>query len=184
MATRPEDALAGMIANLKATTGKALEEWAELMRPHGFTKHGEMMAFLKGEHGVSHGYANQIALNVRKPAEAANSDPVEEMFKGPKAAVRPIYDDLLGKIKVFGSDVDIAPKKGYVSVRRTKQFALLQPASSRVDVGLILKGEPTTDRLEASGSFNAMFTHRVRVGSLAEVDDQLLGWLKKAFDAA
>jgi hypothetical protein len=39
-------------------------------------------------------------------------------------------------------------------------------------------------RLEASGSFNAMCTHRVRVASLKEVDAELVGWLKQAYDKA
>ena len=84
----------------------------------------------------------------------------------------------------FGSDVDLAPKKGYVSVRRKKQFAILQPASARLDVGIQLKGVVPNDRLEASGSFNAMLSHRVRVTTLNQVDEQLIGWLKQAYEAA
>lgn len=39
-------------------------------------------------------------------------------------------------------------------------------------------------RLEASGSFNAMFTHRVRVGGVKEVDAELIRWLRQAYDGA
>lgn len=69
-------------------------------------------------------------------------------------------------------------------MRRAKQFALIQPAAGRVDVGLVLKGEPATPRLEAAGSFNAMVTHRVRVRLAEEIDAELLGWLRAAYDAA
>jgi len=72
-----------------------------------------------------------------------------------------------------------------VSVRRSKQFALIQPSTAtRVDVGLILKKTPALGRLEESGSFNAMFTHRVRLASPADVDAELIAWLRQAYDAA
>jgi Domain of unknown function (DUF5655) len=51
-------------------------------------------------------------------------------------------------------------------------------------VGINLKGTEPTDRLEASGSFNAMVSHRVRVANAAEIDKKLLGWLKQAYDAS
>ena len=43
---------------------------------------------------------------------------------------------------------------------------------------------PAAGRLEASGSFNAMVSHRVRLTTLAEVDDALTAWLQAAYDAA
>ena len=81
--------------------------------------------------------------------------------------------------------MSIAPKKNNVSLRRARQFALVQPTTkSRIDLGLILKGREPSGRLEASGSFNAMFTHRVKLGGLAEVDDQVRGWLREAYREA
>ena len=88
-------------------------------------------------------------------------------------------------MKKFGPDVEVSPKKAYVSLRRTKQFACVQPSTgTRVDVGLILPGEKPGKRLEASGSFNAMVTHRVRVGGVEEVDAELLAWLRQAYQGA
>ena len=85
----------------------------------------------------------------------------------------------------FGNDIEIAPKKAYVSLRRNKQFALIQPSTkTRVDIGINLKGREPAGRLEASGSFNAMVSHRVRVAGVDEVDEELLGWLRAAYDAA
>ena len=82
----------------------------------------------------------------------------------------------------LGKDVEIAPKKAYVSLRRNKQFAILQPSTAtRLDVGLCMKGEPTTARLEASGSFNSMCSHRVRLTSKKDINAELKGWLKKAY---
>ena len=96
-----------------------------------------------------------------------------------------IYDKLVKEIAKFGKDVEISPKKTYVSLRRSKQFALIQPTmKTRIDIGINLKGIAAKGRLEASGSFNAMVSHRVRVESAADVDKELVGWLKQAYEAA
>jgi predicted transport protein len=97
----------------------------------------------------------------------------------------PIYDALVKAISGFGDDVEFAPKKAYVSVRRSKQFAIIQPSTAtRLDLGINLKGTPATDRLETSGSFNAMVSHRVRLGNAKDVDTEVKKWLKAAYDAA
>jgi hypothetical protein len=187
MAKSPEEGMASLIQNLEAKTGKSLDTWVATARASGLKKHGQLVAFLKQDHGLTHGYANQIALRAlaADDAPAASSqDLVEAQYQGAKAALRPIYDALAKAVRAFGADIEFAPKKAYVSVRRSKQFAMIQPAAKRVDVGLVLKGVPPAGRLEASGSFNAMFTHRVRVGRVAEVDRELIGWLRRAYDGA
>ena len=89
------------------------------------------------------------------------------------------------KIEAFGKDVELSPKKAYVSLRRSKQFGLIQPSTAtRVDVGLNLKGLAPKGRLEASGSFNSMCTHRVRLESPKQVDAELVAWLREAYDKA
>jgi hypothetical protein len=78
-----------------------------------------------------------------------------------------------------------SPKRTYVSLRRNKQFALVQPSTkTRVDVGLVLPDPDQGSRLEPAGSWNSMCTHRVRIESADEVDQELMGWLKEAYDAA
>lgn len=174
-----------MVQGLKEKTGRSLEEWQGLIRDAGLEKHKAIVDFLKAEHGVSHGYANQIALNHLKQGATSEGDPVDEMYAGAKAALRPVRDALMAKINAFGPDVDVAPKKGYESLRRSKQFAILQPSTAtRLDIGINLKGVPPAGRLEASGTFNAMLSHRVRVSNAEEIDPELLGWLRQAYDSA
>jgi len=193
--SQPDAAMVSMAENLKEKTGKSLEEWVAILKRKNFEKHGEMVAFLKKDHGIGHGYANLVAhtargditLSAGAPVAAASGggNPADEIYTGPKAALRPIHDSLMAAIQKFGNDVEIAPKKGYVSLRRSKQFALIQPSTKdRVDVGIQLKGAPPKGRLEASGSFSAMVSHRVRVTSVKEVDPELIGWIKKAYDAS
>jgi hypothetical protein len=188
MAKSPEEGMASLHRNLLEKTGKSIDEWAVIGRATGLGKHQEIVAHLKAEHGLSHGYANQIALKALASADAppAGSDGlVDAQYAGAKAGLKPIHDALVKAAQGFGPDVEFSPKKAYVSLRRSKQFGLIQPSTStRVDVGLILKGVEPSGRLEASGSFNAMFTHRVKLGSLAEVDAELIGWLRQAYDEA
>ncbi len=184
MSVRPEDSLAKMVANLKETTGKSLEEWRVTIATTGLTKHSEVVAYLKNEHQITHGFANQISLRrAEESLDAAPVDATEQIFaKRPHAYE--IYKALLVKILEFGSDVDLGPKKAYVSVRRKKQFAILQPAADRLDVGINLSAMQSGERLEDSGSFNAMVSHRVRVRSIDEIDQELLDWLGTAYQAS
>ncbi len=183
----PEEGMASLIRNLEAKTGKSIDEWVAIARSAGQSKHGQILAVLKTEHGLSHAYANQVALRALKTSEepvGAVSDPIDVLYSGAKAGLRPIHDALIAAIQLFGTDIEFAPKKAYVSVRRTKQFALIQPSTAtRVDLGLILKTVAAAGRLEESGSFNAMFTHRVRLSSVADVDSELVAWIRQAYDA-
>ena len=187
MAKSPEEMLVSMIANLQGKTGKSLEAWVKIARGTKLAKHGEIVKHLKAEHGMGHGYANlvaQHALQGDAPA-ASNDDLLEAQYAGAKAALRPVYEAMIAAIRKFGSDVEVSPKKTYVSLRRSKQFALIQPSTAtRLDVGINLKGVTSTARLEDSGSFNSMVSHRVRVGAKSEVDAELIGWLKRAYEAA
>jgi len=188
MAKSPEAMLESMVENLGEKTGKPLEEWVKIARGSKIGTHGELVKFLKAEFGLSHGYANLVAQTTLKPADApaAGSDEqVEAQYSGKKAALRPIYDALIAAVRKFGGDIEVSPKKSYVSLRRSKQFALIQPTTAtRVDIGVNLKGTKASARLEASGSFNAMVSHRVRVSDKSEVDAELVGWLKQAYAAA
>ena len=189
MAQSPDEQTAKMIDALPATTGKSMPEWLALTTGSGKAKHGELVSWLKSEHGITHGYANLIAHYTFKSDAgsiiAEGGDLVSEMFAGDKAVQRPVFDALMTAIRTFGGDIEEAPKKGYLSLRRKTQFATLHPSTkTRFDVGLKLKGVPPSGRLEAAGSWNAMMTHRVRLASASEIDAELLGWLRQAYDGA
>ena len=102
MKKSPEAMRKNRIDNLPTKTGKSLGEWQALIRTAALTKHGEVMKFLKGEHGVSHGYANQIALEALKPEgapTAGSDDLIDAQYDGLKAGLRPIYDALTAKVR-------------------------------------------------------------------------------------
>jgi uncharacterized protein DUF5655/uncharacterized protein DUF4287 len=185
----PDDGIQAQIRNIEERYGKAIGDWIELIRATGLTKHNEVVAFLKTEHGMNHGAAHRVSLTARQASEprpASVDGFVDGLYAGPKAGLRPIHDELIRTVTGLGADVSLVPKKGYLSLRRNKQFAMIQPSTAtRIDVGLILRSEAeATERLEPAAGFNALFTHRVRVQSVADVDPQLRHWLDSAYRTA
>ena len=142
---------------------------------------------LKADHGMTHGFANLVAHKTLKSDAGSvgeTTDLVAAQYAGNRAALKPIYDALIKAAKRCGA-VEIAPKKAYVSLRRSKQFAIIQPSTkTRIDLGLNIKNEVAKGRLEKSGSFNAMVSHRVRLENAADVDKDVSTWIKKAWSEA
>lgn len=183
-----DKALATQLENIEKRTGKSLKELSSIVKKSGLEKHGEIVAMLKKELGMGHGDANALVHYAKgniKTTEAklAAGDPLDEIYVGAKAELRPIHEKLMAAIEKFG-ECEIAPKKGYVSLRRKKQFAMIGPATnSRVEVGINMKGVPATARLEAQPE-KSMCQYKVKVTSEKEVDKELIGWIKQAYEGA
>ncbi|MDO9373463.1 MAG: DUF4287 domain-containing protein [Ferruginibacter sp.] len=175
------------VKNLEEKTGKSIDEWIKLANTSGFEKHGEILNHLKTVHGIGHGYANLVVHYAKQSHAGAveNSDDlVTAQYKG-KENLKPWYDKLVSEMKKFGDDIEIAPKKAYVSFRRKKQFAIIQPSvKTRLDLGLNLKGVSPDNTLEAAGSWNSMCTHRVKIEDEKTIGKKLLDQIRQAYDQA
>src|SRR6516164_10579692 len=112
-------ALRSQIRNIETTYGKPLDYWFAVIDASGLSKHNEVVAMLKADHGLAHGAAHRVGLLARqRDADmAVPSDPADALYTGPKASLRPLHDALLAEIRALGP-FDIAPKKGYLSLRR------------------------------------------------------------------
>lgn len=175
------------IRNIETQTGKSLDELIRIGLATGIEKHKELQAFYTREYGLTYGNANVLATYTRDKmkGEAGEQENFVDVQYAGKEALRPIYDALVAAVEKFGDDVEIAPKRTYVSLRRKRQFGLIQPSTAtRVDVGINLKGVEPAGRLEKSGSFNSMVSHRVRLGAASEVDAELIDWLRQAYEKA
>ncbi len=172
-----------MIDNMPEKTGKSLEAWKKLLKGKSFEKHSEAVNFLKKEHGVTHGFANTI-VHLSKEDQTSSDDLVTNQYKG-KEHLLPVFEKVKAFVSELGQDVHIVPKKTAVSFVRKKQFALITPATkSRLDLGLKLPGKPLTARLENSGPFGTMCTHRVRLEDPQDIDAELKAWVKEAYNMA
>ncbi|PZX54766.1 DUF4287 domain-containing protein [Algoriphagus chordae] len=176
-----------MIDNLEKNTGKSLEEWIGIVKKENFKKHGEILKFLKTEHNFTHGFANLVAHKTLKSDAGSATDTdelVTKQYKG-KEQFLPIYEKLSTEIKGFGPDVEFAPKNSYVSLRRKKQFAMLIPATkTRYEIGLNLKGHPAEGILQLDTKTNGMCSHKIHLSNESDINSELIGWIKKAYEAA
>lgn len=175
-----------MIENLYKNTGKTLEQWIHIVAKENFSKHGEILKFLKEKHGFTHGFANLVALKSKGSDAGSAENPDDLMtkqYKG-KEHFKPMYDKLISEIQSFGNDIEIAPKNTYVSVRRKKQFAILNPATkTRFEIGINLKGQAPQGKLVAEKP-NGMCSHKIDLADMKDMDKEVISWLKIAYDNA
>lgn len=182
----PATATATQLRNIEQATGLTVADFAREVADRGLEGHGRILAFLKAEHGLSHGNANAMAHAVRELAAGgpAQSDALlDAQYAGPKAALRPICERLTAAAATLGPDVDVVVQKTGVALRRRRQFGLVQaPSASRIALGLNLPEPPGDARVIATPG--AMCGYRVDLPDLAAVDDDVLSWLAAAYEQA
>jgi hypothetical protein len=184
-----DKAVQTQIDNIQKKTGKSLDEFAVIVKKSGLTKHSEIRDMLKTEYGLGHGDANTLVHVVlqsdgTRAAEGKSMDAVlDEIYSGAKAGFRPIHDALMKHINKFG-EFEVLPKKGYVSLRRKKQFAMVGPkTNTRFEVGINAKDLKKTARLLEQPK-GGMCNYIVQMSDAKEVDAELIAWLKSAYEQA
>ncbi len=186
-----DQAVETQLKNIQTKTGKTLDQLYALIKKSGLAKHGEIRDMLKKDLSLGHGDANTVVhfyMKSTQPAAAqasvASSDAaIEAIYIGAKAHFRPIHDKLMAAINKFG-EFEVAPKKGYVSLRRKKQFVMIGPATNtRFEVGLNMKGVKATARLIAVPP-GGMCQYKVNLAETKEVDQELIDWIKQAYESA
>jgi len=182
------------VADLPEKTGKSLDQWIALVKKSGPSTEKERREWLKTQHKLGTNYAAAIAeraggkgSELEDPAaylEAAEKY-VEQMFGGPKAALRPIYFELLQLSLKLGKDVKACPCRTIVPLYRNHVFAQIKPATrTRIDFGFALGGLRAAGRLIDTGGYakKDRITHRIPITSIEDIDDEVKRWLKAAYD--
>lgn len=167
-------------------TGKTKEEITELYKQSGLSKHSEIRKLFMDQLGLSYGYANTLVHLITKTDSESLSkgkdlnDILNDMYSGKKEVFRPVHDLVMKKVHEFG-EFEVAPKKGYLSLKRKRQFATIGPkTNSRMEIGINLKDYEGTSRLlkQPKGS---MCKFIVKITDINEVDDELMSWLLEAY---
>lgn len=173
-----------MMENLHKVSGKPISDWIEIVKQKQFAKHGDILKFLKEDHGLTYGYANFVAhksMGTDAASAENTNDLIEKQYLG-KEHFRPIYDRLMNEIAKFGSDFEIAPKNAWVSLKRKRQFALLQPATkTRFEIGINLKGQEPEGVLELIPGTNNMCSHKIKIESEKEITPEVINWIHLAY---
>lgn len=179
-------AKAAQLRNIEQATGRSMADFARAVSAAGLTAHGQILAFLKAEFGLSHGNANAVALHVRELAAGGpppSDDLLEAQYAGPKAVLRPVYERVRAVAEGLGPDVEVLVQKTGVALRRRKQFGLVQaPSAKRVTLGLNLADAPGDPRVVATPG--AMCAYRVDLADVDAVDAAVEGWLAAAYERA
>ena len=177
---------------IKQKTGMTPDDFEPIAREKGLLegdiKAGPICDWLAADYGLGRGHAMALVsvfrqrINGLTPKEEA----IDKFFAGKKSVWQLTYDELMAAVMHFGGhDVSVRPTDSYLGlVRAGKKFAVIATTADRMDVGLKVKGEPATERLQLAGSWNSQVTHRVKLFDGAELDDELIGWLHEAYDRA
>ena len=190
----PQAAVQTQLKNVQAKTGRTISQLHAAVADTGLAKHGERRSWLMAQFKLGYGDANMGANFIGKPLPdlglgasaappAAEGDPLDAIYAGAKAPLRPLHDAVMAAVQALG-DFEAAPKKSYISLRRKKQFAMVGPATKdAVEIGLNAKDLPPHERLKAQPP-GSMCQATTRISSAKELDAALKGWIKQAFDAA
>ena len=183
-----DQALASQLRNIEVKTGQDLAALRLAIAGCGRQKHGEIRSWLMETYGLGYGDANTLAHAAREGGSAAASDgaaadPLADIYTGKKAHLRAVHDAVMAAIAGWG-DFEVAPKKGYVALRRKKQFAMLGPKTAeRAELGINLKEDAGSERFVPQKP-GGMCQYTVALASPDDVDAELLAVLRRAFDAA
>jgi len=182
------------VAALPEKTGRTLDQWIELIQREGPTDRKELRAWIKQTAGLGTNAAWWLAERaagdgwMEETPEAYLQTAVgyvAAQYSGAKAALRPIFDELLKRGQSLGADVRVCPCKTIVPLYRKHVFAEIKATTrTRVDLGLALKDTPVPPRLIDTGGFakRDRITHRIPLSSLAEIDEEVQRWLKAAYE--
>jgi hypothetical protein len=182
------------VAELEGKTGRSLPAWVALVKKSGPKTEKERREWLKKEHGLGTNSAWWIAERAEgKGAELDSPEAylksaeksVDEMFAGGKAALRPLYDELLRIGLATGPEVKACPCQTIVPLYRNHVFAQIKPTTrTRIDMGFALGGRKAEGRLIDTGGFakKDRITHRIPIQSAADIDAEVKRWLKLAYD--
>lgn len=187
------------VKGLKAKSGRSLDEWVSYIQKHGPEGEAARRDWLKKEHAQGTNTAWWLAeRSVGKSGEedtpegylAAAPGYVDAMYAGPKGALRETYDALVKEGRALGKDVKVCPCKTMVPLFRNHVFAQLKPSTkTRLDLGLALGamvkvGKKFPKRLVDTGGFakKDRITHRIELGSVADIDAEVRKWLATAYE--
>lgn len=187
MPKSPREMFDAIVRNMEARTGKTVDAWVKLTKRSGWVARKDRVAWLKERHGLGFVQA-QVVADVADGKGSGYEDGqalMDRMFQGPKAALRPVYESLARMARGLGADVTLSPCKTYVVFRRHRKFATVKPATkTRVELGLVLGRHPALGRLAKARALRGdeQITHVVPLADAGEVDREVLGWLREAYE--
>jgi hypothetical protein len=184
------------IAELKAKTGRSLEEWLALVKKEGPGDEKQRREWLKSKYKLGTNSSWWIAERAEGKGGDEDSPEsylkaaaqyVDQQYAGVKASLRPVYHQLLQLGRSLGEDVRACPCKTMVPLYRNHVFAQIKPATStRIDLGFALarhQGRLPKRLIDTGGlAKKDRITHRIEVKAASDIDDEVKKWLTIAYE--
>lgn len=188
MPTRgPEDMMAAVAASMRERTGRTIEGWVDVVNASGIDPldQNAVRRWLKAEHDIPQNSRWAIAYAAARDAgwtPPSEEEYVDRQYAGPKATLRPIFDELRAIIEAFGDDVAMEGRGSYIPFVRRRQFAAVAAATrTRVDVGMRYTDPPASTRLTPANA-PGQATHKLAFTSVDDIDDEARRLLQAAYD--
>jgi hypothetical protein len=135
---------------LKASTGKDLTAWLQIVDGLETKKRNEVIAKLKSDHGFGHMQASLLAgihANGGKPVYQSTDNLFDAQFA--KAAdMKPLYDAFLEFVQRHFPNSTVLPKKTYVSILENREFVAINIKPKELRIGLDLGNRPFNAQIE------------------------------------
>jgi uncharacterized C2H2 Zn-finger protein len=107
---------------------------------------------------------------------------VDDHFKGKPNRLRATFDRLFKELKRFGN-VRIDAVKSGINLARDSHFAMAFIKNEWINLDFDVKRELHSPRFEkVFRVYNDNFSYRVRLREPSDVDEEVLGWLKEAYE--
>ena len=106
---------------------------------------------------------------------------MDSHFSGKEPSVRAMYDHLLSALRKFGKVIE-EPKKTSIHLVNVTAFAGVQTRGTYILLNIKADHKIDSPRIHKADQVSARrFHHRVKISSLGEIDDELIGWLHEAY---
>jgi hypothetical protein len=196
------------LAELKARSGRNLDEWMAAITAHGFADKNHTIDWLRAQgfpfaraswlerihnNGGKPIYLDQGARRSEEPHAAASATPEPrppsqreaaqlEVLLAAAKGYRPLYWLLEAAIRKALPGVVVAPKATHIAIGAPHAFAALTLHASELRLGLALGARPYDARLQRARlkGVAAAISHMLILTDARQVNDELLGLLKEA----
>ena len=146
--------------------------------------HSAKRAHFMQAYGLSHVHADTLVLWTAEPDVAPDAGlATDALYAGARAELRPLHDALVALVDGFGAAYEIAPKKGYLSLRRRKQFMMITPMAREIALGLNARDLAVEPPLKALPP-GKLCQYELRLATPEAIDARLVRWVETAFSAA
>ena len=175
----PQAATLTQLRNIQARTGKTIAELHAVLAASGLARTGERRSLLMEQFRLGYGDANTVALFYTKPVPAldggpppaapaadAAGDPLDALYVGAKAPLRALHEAVIRQVRGFG------------------EFAVVGPATKDlIEIGINARDLAPGARLKTM-PVGGMCPYTLRIAGPGDIDAELTGWLRTAYDAA